>query len=180
VSSYRFAFDDAGAPLLLVAAPAEAPPEQQTEPGREHGSVARRRDAIVDAARTLEDLSPAGVERFVRQRWRGDRPITSQDISSFASEARSQRAHDVADALHHRIHRSVHGIAKSKQPHVSIPRGIIRKSLASLDGEQLSEVFARLQDRGWSRQQILRYGVRRFDSPERSMKSLLEKGSGSS
>jgi hypothetical protein len=174
VSNYILAFDETGAPLLL-GAPVEAPPEP-TAPDPGQGSSQRRRDAVVDAARTLDDLSPAGVEKLARQRWRGDRPITPEDISGFASAAKEQRVHDVVDALDFRIRRDVYGRAGTKQLHVSIPRGIVGKSLASLDREELTSVFSRLRDKGWSEQNILR-SVRRFDTKDKAMRDLIQKKS---
>jgi hypothetical protein len=148
----------------------KAQPKPQPDPAE--GSEQRRRDAVVDAARALEDLSPAGVEKFVRQRWRGDRAITQADIDSFALDARTQRVHDVVDALDFRIRKAVYGRTGTQRPHVVIPRGLQRKSLAGLEREDLITIFARLRDRGWSNQQIKRHGVRRLDS-DGSMRSLL-------
>jgi hypothetical protein len=170
VSEYVFSIEHDGAPVLLDAA-VVAPPDPEAEPNpaveaakkAAQGSDARRRDAIVDAARTLEDLSPAGVEQLVRRRWRGDRPITPQDIQSFAADARAQRVHDVADALDFRIRRAVYGRSGAKQPHVQIPRGIVGKSLASLDPDEKVAVVARLRDRGWQDKDIKRFGIRRVD-----------------
>jgi hypothetical protein len=173
VRTYRFAIDHDGAPTLLGVT-VESSPTPERDPAV--GSDRRRRDAVADAARTLEDLSPTGVEGLARRRWRGDRPITPQDLSSFSADARSQRVHDVVDALDHRIRRAVHGRAGSRQAHVSIPRGIVGRSLAVLEREELADVFSRLRDRGWSNQQVLRHGVRRFDTKERGMRKLLEQG----
>jgi uncharacterized protein (DUF1810 family) len=110
----------------------------------------------------------------VRQRWRGDRAIAPDDVESFSKDARAQRVHDVVDALDHRIRRAVHGRAGAKQMHVSIPRGIARKSLAELDGEEMKVVFARLRDRGWTDQQIRRYGIRRVDSEDGRLRGILD------
>lgn len=173
MSDYLLALDQDGAPLLLVAAaPPEAPPEQ-TKPDPGQGSEQRRRDAVADAARTIDDLSPAGVEQFARRRWRGDRAITPDDVASFAADARAQRTHDVVDALDYRIRRSAYGRSGTKQMHVSIPRGIVGKSLASLEREELASVFSRLKGRGWSEQQIMR-AVRRFDTKDRAMRDLIQ------
>jgi len=170
---YTFAVERDGSPLLLAAATAEPPAQPAPEKDPAEGSDLRRRDAVVDAARTLDDLSPAGVEQLVRRRWRGDRAVASEDFASFSSDARKQRVHDVVDALDFRIRRAVHGRAGSKQTHVSIPRGIVNKSLAALEREELADVFTRLRDRGWSAQQIRRHGVRRFDK-DGSMRKMLE------
>jgi hypothetical protein len=165
--SYRLALDDHGAPILLApVAAGEADRQEKVKAEQERraqSSAARRRDSVVDAARTLEDLSPAGVEAFVRRRWRGDRAVTAEDFASFSADARAQRVHDVADAIDHRIRKAVEGRAGSKQVHVSLPRGVGAKSLASLDPEEMAVVLERLRDRGWSNQQIHRHGVRRLD-----------------
>lgn len=169
----RLAIDVHGAPVLL--APAAAEPETKPSPKSDPaaGSASRRRDAVVDAARTLEDLSPAGVEAIVRRGWRGDRPVTPKDFESFSNDARAQRKHDIVDALHHRIQRAVNGRAGSKQPHVSIPRGLGAKSLASLEPDEVADVVSRLRARGWTDQQISRHGVRRLDKEGR-MQSLIK------
>lgn len=166
---------------MLLTATAAPPADSETEPDpaveeakkAARGSQARRRDAVVDAARTLEDLSPEGVEQHVRRRWRGDRSITPQDIQSFSADARAQRVHDVADALDFRVRRAVYGRSGTKQPHVQIPRGIVGKSLASLDPEEKAAVVARLRDRGWSDAQIKRHGVRRIDK-DGAMRGVIE------
>jgi hypothetical protein len=174
--SYRFAYGTRGEPVLLAAVPAE-PPEDVPAPGekkrQEESSHRRRRDAVVDAARQVEDLSPAGVEQFARRRWRGDRPITPEDISAFSADARAQRVHDVVDALDFRVRRAVYGRAGSKQMHVSIPRGIVGKSLAALDGEEVAQVVERLRDRGWTDDQVRKHAVRRFLASNEHLGKLL-------
>jgi hypothetical protein len=154
--------------LLVVETSSDPAP-----PAPDHGSVERRRDAVVDAARTLEDLSPQGVEAHVRRRWRGDRPLAPEDIHSFSVDARAQRVHDVADALDFRIRRAVHGRASTRRPHVSIPRGIVGKSLAALDPQEMGQVFTRLKQRGWTPQEIKKHGIRRFDK-DGKMSGILE------
>lgn len=190
------AIDENGAPVLLAAAtvvptrsgnPAhdvasgrfgstgrtkdESKPEGA--PDQTAGSEQRRRDAVVDAARSLEDLTPVGVEQFVRRRWAGRRALTQEDIDAFAADARRQRVHDVVDALDYRIRRALHGRSGSKLPHVEIPRGLQRKSLQGLDREELLTVFTRLRERGWSTQQIKRHGVRRLDTSDKRLQGLL-------
>lgn len=146
----------------------------QPPPDPSEGSDQRRRDAVVDAARTLEDLSPAGVESFVRRRWAGRRALEQDDIDAFAADARRQRVHDVVDALDYRIRRAMNGRSGSRQPHLVIPRGLQRKSLAGLDREEVIMVFTRLRERGWSNQAIKRHGVRRLDSGGRLQGLLSE------
>jgi hypothetical protein len=191
------AIDENGAPVLLAGAAIVVPtksgnpahdttsgrfgsatrkskdkPEPQAPPDPSEGSEQRRRDAVVDAARELEDLSAAGVEQFVRRRWRGDRPITQEDIEAFAADARRQRVNDITDALDFRIRKAVSGRAGSRLPHVVIPRGLQRKSLAGLERDELLKIFTRLRERGWNNQQIKRHGVRRLD-PDGAASELL-------
>lgn len=125
-------------------------------------SQRRRRDAVVDAARTLDDLSPGGVEEFVRRRWRGVRKLKQSDINAFAADARVQRIHDVVDALDYRVRRGVLGRAGSRVGRVELPRGLARKTLASLSDGEVEVVRQRLRERGWSAEQIKRH-VRRVD-----------------
>jgi hypothetical protein len=193
------AIDENGAPLLLVAGASTVFPtksgnpahqigsgrfgsvgrksdkkkDQAPAPDAAAGSEQRRRDAVVDAARTIEDLSPTGVEQFVRQRWRGDRAITQADIDAFAADARRQRIHDIVDALDYRIRKAVRGRAGSRYMHVDIPRGLARKSLAGLERDDLVTIFARLRDRGWNDQEIKRHGVRRLDTGDKRLQGLL-------
>jgi hypothetical protein len=194
----ELAVDENGAPMLLqsgasiVVPTRSGNPKHDTASGRfghgstkpkndkdqpqvdpSAGSEARRSDAVVDAARTLEDLSAAGVEEFVRRRWSGRRALTQEDIDAFAADARRQRVHDITDALDFRIRKAVSGRAGSRLPHVSIPRGLQRKSLAGLEREELMMIFTRLRERGWSNQQIKRHGVRRIDDGDKRMQSLL-------
>lgn len=191
------AIDDNGAPVLLAAAtvvptrsgnPAHdvasgrfgstgrSKDKPKTQGGPDQaaaGSEQRRRDAVVDAARTLENLTSTGVEAFVRRRWAGRRALSQEDIDAFAADARRQRVHDVVDALDYRIRRALYGRAGSKLPHVEIPRGLQRKSLQSLDRDELLIVFSRLRERGWSNQQIKRHGVRRLDTSDKRLQGLL-------
>jgi hypothetical protein len=57
-------------------------------------------------------------------------------------------------------------------PHVVIPRGLQRKSLAGLERDELLKIFTRLRERGWNNQQIKRHGVRRLD-PDGAASELL-------
>lgn len=192
------AVDESGAPLLLVGGAARVVPTRSGNPSHQvdsgqfgaggkkndqkpqpqadpsAGSEQRRRDAVTDAARTIEDLSPAGVEKFVRGRWSGRRAITQADIDAFSADARAQRLHDVVDALDYRIRKAISGRAGSRQPHVVIPRGLQRKSLSGLEREDVIKVFIRLRERGWSDQQIKRHGIRRLDSGDRRLQGLLQ------
>lgn len=194
------AIDENGAPLLLAAAvvvptrsgnPAhdvasgkfgsagrkknesseDSASQAQRDPAT--GSEQRRRDAVVDAARTLDDLTPAGVEAFVRRRWSGRRALTQAEIGAFAADARRQRLHDVVDAVDFRIRKAVYGRAGSRHPHLVIPRGLQRKSLAGLDHDEVVMLFSRLHERGWNDQQIKRHGIRRLDSKDRRLQGLL-------
>jgi hypothetical protein len=175
VIDYSFGLDEQGAPVLFTLPASTKPDKPEAEPERDVKSSARRRDAVVEAARTLDDLSPTGVERLARLRWRGERPITAEDFAAFSADARAQRLHDVVDALDHRVRRGAHGRANARQVHVSLPRGVAAKALASLEPEELSSAFERLREKGWSDQQIYRHGVRRLDGAGKMREMLVGK-----
>lgn len=194
-----FAVDEEGAPILLQAGASVVVPTRGGNPKHEvssgrfgvggkkkdekgkpqveadpaEGSEQRRRDAVVDAARTLSDLSSAGVAQFVRRRWAGRRVLTQEEIDAFAADARRQRLHDVVDAIEYRIRRAVYGRSGSRHPHLVIPRGLQRKSLAGLEREEVIMLFTRLRERGWSNQQIKRHGIRRLDTSDKRLGGIL-------
>jgi hypothetical protein len=125
---------------------------QEQEADAQRQSVTRRRDAVVDAARTLDDLSPDGVRAFVTRRWAGRRALEEADVESFAADAREQRIHDVVDSLDSRVRGNVFG--RVKHVRVDMPRGWARASLRSMTSDELETVIKRLADRGWDQKAI--------------------------
>lgn len=153
------ALGDGGEPTLRDAsAPAKAPepakPAEKPAPAQ-GADIQRRRDAVVDAARTLDDLSPDGVKEFVTRRWQGRRVLEQADIESFAKDARTQRVNDVIDALDYRVRHGVLG--RTKTAHVSFPRGMVRRTLRDLTPDEGALVVRRLRERGWSEGELKRH-----------------------
>lgn len=153
----QLTYQEDGAPLLLDTAP-EPDKQAREEAGRqkaaaERADLTRRRDAVVDAARTLEDLSPDGVRDHVTRRWRGTKVLEESDIESFSVDAIKQREMDVADALDAKVRRGVYGRG-DKHVAVEWPRGWLRRTLRAMPNEEVAAVLGRLRDRGWSQQQI--------------------------
>jgi hypothetical protein len=151
---YAFGVDEHGAPVLLTTSIASPDPRaEQQRAAVEQSSLTRRRDAVVDAARTLEDLTPTGVEAFVRQRWRGTKVLDQADVDAFSVDAITQRTHDVVDALAGRVHRGVFGMG-SKHARVELPRGWVRRALRAMGDDEVAQVSQRLVDRGWTGEQV--------------------------
>lgn len=153
---FTFGVDAAGAPVLRTALLAGSGPDPAAERKKEQEKrqdLIRRRDAVVDAARTLPDLSPAGVEEHVRRRWRGTKVLEQSDIDAFAADASSQRLDDVADALDSRVRRGVFGRG-AKHVRVDMPRGWIRSAIRSMTSDEVAALEQRLVARGWSAEQV--------------------------
>lgn len=127
--------------------------KEREEAAKAQASLIRRRDAVVDAARTLEDLSVDGVRAFVTQRWSGRRVLEEGDVEQFAADARSQRISDVVDALDSRVRQGAMGWG-SRHVKVEMPRGWIRASLRSMTPEEKEQVRQRLHSRGWDEKTI--------------------------
>lgn len=161
----RAIIDSQGAPLLLADTPEperatrEATREQAAEQDRQ--DLVRRRDAVVDAARTMDDLSPDGVREFVSRRARGTKVMTDADVSSFSVDAIKHRELDVADALDGRARRGVYG-RQDKHVAVSFPRGWLRQSLRAMSDDEVAGVLGRLRDRGWSQAQVDKYVIKPY------------------
>lgn len=132
------------------------------------GSVERRRDAIVDAARSLPDLSPDGVREFVQRRWKGTRVLTEADVELFAADALRQRIEDAVDALDLRLRKAVYSRGGAKTVKIDFPRGMLRATLRDLDGPTVVSVLERLRQRGWSHEQVSKYVVRPFQMRDKA------------
>jgi hypothetical protein len=160
-------YQEDGAPVLLDDPP-EPDKQARAQEGRkkaeqERADLIRRRDAVVDAARTLEDLSPDGVRALVTRRWRGTKVLEEADVESFSADAVKQRELDVADALDSIARRGVYGRGE-KYVSVGWPRGWLRRSLRAMNDDEVAAVLGRLRDRGWTQGQIDTSVVRRYRS----------------
>lgn len=129
---------------------------------RDNPTEVRRRDAVVDAARTIMDLSPDGIREFVRKRWSGTKVLTDADVEAFSFDARRQRIDDAVDALDYRIRRSIFSRSNSRVVKVDFPRGLIRGSLRNMDDTEVNEVLQRLRYRGWTLQQVKKHVIRPY------------------
>jgi hypothetical protein len=145
-----------------------------TAPPAQVDSVQRRRDAVIDAARTLDDLSPTGVATFVRKRWSGTKVLTDADIQAFSNDALAQRLQDITDSLDYRVRKAVYGRGGAKVVKIEFPRGLARSTLRGLDNNQIATVLTRLRARGWSSDQLRRHIVRPFDDKDKRMAAELK------
>lgn len=160
-------FDANGAPALKDA-PTNEPVKPQEQPVW-RPDTQRRRDAVVDAARSLDDLSPDGVRELLTRRWQGRRALEESDVEAFSRDARARRIDDLSDALDHRIRGSTMG--RTREAHVSLPRGFARRALKALDDSEVKQIADRLRGRGWTIEQIKRH-VRSIDRGQRIASAL--------
>lgn len=160
-------------PALFDAKPTADPPPPEPEKKGPRPDETRRRDAVVDAARTLTDLGDDSEElaAFVKRRWSGTRVLEPGDITAFAKDARRQRVEDVVDALDHRVRQKVFG--RSQAVHVALPRGLARNTLKNMEDNELSSVVQRLKDRGWDSDQIRKYVAKGLDDERKRIVTSL-------
>ena len=138
---------------------------------RQRPDVIRRRDAVVDAARSIEDLSnKQSLTDFVRRRWAGTRALTSMDIQSFVDDVRAQRLEDVVDTLDNRVREGV--LKKNDSIRVSFPRGWVKRTIRGLSDDEVASVLDRLRARGWTEQQVRQHVVSRFDDERRRLAQI--------
>jgi len=106
--------------------------------------LARRRDAVREAAREFEDLS----DQDIRERLRGrtSRELIAGEVSQFRSDVRQQVIDDLVDALDHGRRGK---LRKRRMVRVVAPKGYTRKVVNGLNEEERSDVEARLLARGW-------------------------------
>lgn len=118
--------------------------------------LARRRDAVRDAAREFEELS----EQDLRERLRHatTRPLTPAEVARFRDDVRAQVLDDLVDALD----QNRRGRLRSRRTvRVVAPRGYLAKARKGLSDVERGEVEARLRARGWSDQDVVDvFGVR--------------------
>lgn len=172
ISSGRFGRAPGGGVRSRGSGPSRAPSPPSLPPAdKARSSQVRRRDALIDAARTLDDLSPDGVREFVTRRWAGTRVLTDSDVQSFSEDAQRQRIEDVIDALDYRVRRGVFG--RQRIIRVELPRGLARQTIRGLSDDEISSVLRRLRERGWSADQLRKHVVRTFDDKDKRMTAEL-------
>jgi hypothetical protein len=165
-----FAFDEHGYPVLLsnrkftveppfdadfLAHANQSDPSVGIQPKKpttvvEPLELARRRDAVREAAREFEDLS----DQDVRERLAGKtkRELTVDEVAQFRSEVRTQVLDDLVDMLD----QSTRGRLRSRRTvRVVAPKGYRVKLIRGLSADEQDEVEDRLKARGWTDQDVL-------------------------
>lgn len=117
--------------------------------------VARRSDAVREAAREFEDLS----DQDVKERLKGttSRQLSPAEISGFRDDVRRQVLDDLIDVLD-QGHRGV--LRRRRTVRLSAPRGYRVKATNGLSADELAEVRERLSARGWSMMELDGAGLR--------------------
>ena len=129
----------------------------------------RRRDAVIDAAREIEDLSDEQALRELAIR-RSRRALTDAEVQSFINDVRRQRIDDVLDWLDNRVRTGV--LKRAKVANISFPRGWVKATIRGLSDDEVKMVLGRLRSRGWSEQQVRQHVVQRFDDDRRRLARL--------
>lgn len=145
----RLELDEAGYPVLLEDVQVIDSKVGSSSPEASSlGSLlelARRRDAVREAAREFEDLS----DQDIKERLKGvtNRELSDNEIAIFREDVRSQVLDDLVDVLD----QSTRGRLRSRRTvRVVAPKGYRRKTLNGLSEAERSEIEERLRARGWS------------------------------
>jgi hypothetical protein len=164
-----FLVGDAG-PVLKDVKPKKSDPEPPPAPEKKgpRPDEIRRRDAVVDAARTIDDLSDTSTDLrdFIKRRWSGTRVLEESDIIDFSKDARRQRVEDVVDGLDHRVRDRVFG-KQNRSVKVVLPRGMARRELKAMSDDDLKAVVERLRARGWTTDQLRKHVAKGLDDERR-------------
>lgn len=147
------AIDNDGFPVLLADKPVEpevtAPGLHVAPKGIDGSEWARRQDAVRAAAREFESFKTQDAREWLRGVTK--RALTDQEVASFVADVDTQVVSDLVDVLD----QQQRGVLRGRRTvRVIAPRGYMRKALASLSDEQLSEVKDRLLARGWNQKQV--------------------------
>lgn len=145
----RLELDEAGYPVLLEDANQTASSvgtsAPEPTPVVESLELARRRDAVREAAREFEDLS----DQDIKERLKGvtSRELSDNEIAIFRENVRAQILDDLVDVLD----QSTRGRLRTRRTvRVVAPKGYRRKALNGLSESERSEIKDRIRARGWS------------------------------
>lgn len=110
---------------------------------------ARRLDAVREAAREFETFSAQDISEWLRGKT--TRPLTDDEIKGFMADVRAQQLTDLVDILDQGERGS-----RRQRRHVRVfaPRGYTRKTLNSLQPDELKLLVQRLRSRGWTSKQV--------------------------
>lgn len=141
--------DAHGFPILLsdipgVKVPANDPPAPKVS-NSTSDEVARRRDAVREAAREIEDLTVQDL----KERLKGvtNRELEPHELAEFEADVRAQVVDDLIDVLHQAQVGRLRGRRTLK---LQASRGWTRKNLHSRTDDELKSIGQRLRARGWT------------------------------
>ena len=120
------------------------------------------RDAVRDAARQNEGMSPEDLEVFLRKRVRD---FDKVDFQAFASQVREQRLEDLADILADQTQARIRG-GKAKIK-VTAPRGYVKRVFTGLSDDEVVGLALRMSRRGFSDEQLRANVISRISDESR-------------
>lgn len=144
----RMVKDSHGFPVLMAELPTPksgegtTPAQDRQRPSTDE--AARRRDAVREAAREFEKLTPQDM----RERLKGatSRPLAMDEIAAFTADVRAAQLDDMVDVLDQVTRGRLRGRRTVK---LTAPRGYVKKTLNDMTDDELVELAARLRARGW-------------------------------
>lgn len=114
----------------------------------------RMLDAVRDAAREFDGFDEGDIKEFIDGRANSPDVV---DIRQFMEMVTEQRKSDLVDMLDQILRVSGSLRRGRRKVRVSAPKGFIRKSLNSLDADDLANVMHRLEARGHTTEEVERF-----------------------
>lgn len=140
-----WAIDENGYPVLLSDQEVLVENEILVPISSKTLELARRRDAVRDAAREFEDLSDQDIQE--RLRGKTTKELAPAKVAAFRADVRQQVLDDLVDVLDN----ATRGRLRSRRMvRVVAPKGYRRKVIRGLSDDEREQVRERLLARGWS------------------------------
>lgn len=111
--------------------------------------LARRFDAVREAAREFEVFADQDVKEWLRGRI--NKPFTQAEVDAFLADVRAQQLSDLVDVLDQNERGKLRG---RRHVRVTAPKGYVRKLLGTLEDMELKVLVGRLRARGWDDKQV--------------------------
>lgn len=143
--------DDRGYPILFASS-SDSPavlPSKHGLGGFDISEQSRRHDAVREAAREFESYSAQDLTEWLKGKTKRD--LSQAEIDSFLNDVREQQLSDLVDIVDH----GSRGVLRGRRTvRIQAPKGYVKKTLKSLNDDELSALIDRLQSRGWDQQMI--------------------------
>lgn len=129
----------------------------------------RRKDAVRDAAREMDEMGEGDAKEFLKSR--PNITASKVDIAAFLADVREARLDDLVDVLDSQLRSSVSGTKRSRQfVQLRAPRSWPKRVFAGLSDEEVIKVVKRLEGKGWDSKDLTDNVIKKVNNKERKAK----------